>query len=363
MTQNKHYLLGELIRQRKEKNNNYDVPVLGVSREGFISPKQEEADRRLYNTFYLEDFVFNPARMEVNSIAYNAFYKQAICSSLYEIFYVTRPDILLPEFLNMIVKRDEFARLCAFLGSGSAREYCRVEDISRIDLYLPDVKEQKKAVEAYTCLRKMKEENEALAAPLFQLCQSKIQELRHTTQMIELGHFIKRLDERNTSNIIKDVKGMSVTKEYREPTSKVNRNELANYKVVRYNQFGFIQTTNNEKCLVAVLSKFKDPIVISSVNEVFEISDTEKLHPDYLQIWFNRKEIDRYARFHSWGSARETFTFEDMKRFKVPVPSIDVQRAIADIFNCAQESKRIADEADKLSREICPALMQKVINS
>ena len=25
-------------------------------------------------------------------------------------------------------------------------------------------------------------------------------------------------------------------------------------------------------------------------------------------LWFKREEFDRYARYHSWGSARETLT-------------------------------------------------------
>ena len=37
---------------------------------------------------------------------------------------------------------------------------------------------------------------------------------------------------------------------FREPTSKVNRNELANYKVVKPRQIGFVQTTHNEKAIL-----------------------------------------------------------------------------------------------------------------
>ena len=108
------YRIGDLIQQRREKYAGAEgaLPIRGVSREGFMPPKQEDADTSIYNVFYKGDFVFNPARMELNSIAYNSFYEKAICSSLYEIFYVSRKDILLPEYLNLFVKRDEFARKC-----------------------------------------------------------------------------------------------------------------------------------------------------------------------------------------------------------------------------------------------------------
>ena len=69
------YKLGELIKQRREKyDGSEELPIRGVAREGFISPKQDGADLSIYNVYYLNDFVFNPARMELNSIALNMFW-------------------------------------------------------------------------------------------------------------------------------------------------------------------------------------------------------------------------------------------------------------------------------------------------
>ena len=73
----KTYKLGELITQRREKNNETGLPIRGVSREGLIPPKQIDADTSIYNVFYLRDFIYNPARMELNSIAFNDKYEKA----------------------------------------------------------------------------------------------------------------------------------------------------------------------------------------------------------------------------------------------------------------------------------------------
>ena len=72
--------------------------------------------------------------------------------------------------------------------------------------------------------------------------------------------------------------------------------------------------------------------------------------------------IDIYARFHSLGSARESFDYQNMEDVKIPLPPIEVQRSIVNIYRCAEEAKRIAEDADRLSREICPALMQHIIH-
>ena len=136
------YKLGDLIRQRRQKNDSTDLPICGVTRDGFIPPKQQDADMSLYNVFYLKDFVFNPARMELNAIVFNDRYEKAICSSLYEVFYVHRPEVILPEYLALLVKQDWFTRYCKFMGSGSAREYCRVANISELEIEVPPIEFQ-----------------------------------------------------------------------------------------------------------------------------------------------------------------------------------------------------------------------------
>lgn len=141
--------LGELITQRREKNDGSVLPICGVSKDGLIPPKQIDADTSIYNVFYRDDFIFNPARMELNSIAINDKYDRAICSSLYEVFFVHRSDLLLPHYLKLIIKQKWFTRYCEFLGQGSAREYCRFNNISEIKIEFPSIEEQRKVVTAY----------------------------------------------------------------------------------------------------------------------------------------------------------------------------------------------------------------------
>ena len=98
---------------------------------------------------------------------------------------------------------------------------------------------------------------------------------------------------------------------------------------------------------------------MSSVNEVFEVCDHQKLLPEYLQLQFKRPEFDRYARFNSWGSARETFNWDDMCRVKIPLPPIEVQRAIVALYHCAEEARKIAEEAKAQLALACPAMIQR----
>lgn len=352
------YKLGELIKQRREKyDGSEELPIRGVAREGFISPKQDGADLSIYNVYYLNDFVFNPARMELNSVALNMFWNKAICSSLYEIFYVIRTDLLLPEYLNLFIKRDEFARKCWFEAVGSARNYFRVADLSEFNIELPDLPTQQKYVDIYNALVANQQAYERGLEDLKLTCDAYIEDLRRRMPCEEIGRYIERHDIRNGKNGSKNVMGISTSKQFREPTSKVNKNELANYKVCHPRQIGFVQTTHNEKVFTYAFNNTKEDIVVSSVNEVFSTQE-DKLYPEYLCMFFNRTEFDRYARFHSWGSARETFTWNDLIEVKIPIPDIAIQKSIAEMYTVFNKRKKINEQLKTQIKNICPILIK-----
>lgn len=141
--------LGDFITQRREKNKSDDLPICGVCSEGLMPPKQQDADISLYNVFYRNDFIFNPARMELNSITINNQYDKAICSSLYEIFYINDENKLLPDFLFLQLKTENFVRYCQLQGQGSVREYCRFVNLLEYPIRVPDLTEQQRIVNAY----------------------------------------------------------------------------------------------------------------------------------------------------------------------------------------------------------------------
>lgn len=355
--------LGDYITQRREKNNNLNVPILGVTRDGFIPPKQEEANTSLYNVFYKYDFVFNPARMELNSIYLNMEYDKAICSSLYEIFYVNNPNELLPEYLNLFIKRGEFARFCWYDAVGSARNYFRVANMQDIMIPLPSLNTQRELVATWKGLRVLKEQNEAIAEPLFQLCQSYIQKLKHNCKKEKLEKYIEEINTRNTDDKfgVESLRGVTSDGNFDNTKAKTEGLNFTNYKVIKHNQFAYNPSRINIGSIALNLDK---TAIISPMYVAFQIKSeySNVLLSEYLNIWFQRPEFQRSTLFYASGSVRDTFNFGEMQRALVPIPTIEIQQAIINIFQCAKEAKRIAEEADKLSREICPALIQKVIH-
>ena len=356
------YKLGELIEQRREKYDNAsDLPIRGVSRDGFIDAKVPGADLSMYNVFHYGDFVFNPARMELNSIAYNNLYKKGICSSLYEIFYVTKQDILLPEYLNLFVKRNEFARRCEFLGWGSAREYCRVSNLVDIEITLPSIEVQRKYVDVYMALQNNLKSYQSRVDELKLVCDGYIDQLKKKCKKETIGKYIIQCDERNADNkyTLENLRGISIQKVFIDTKADMMDVSLSPYILVKPKYFAFVPVTsrNGEKITIAY-NDSEDTYIVSSAYNVFKIADIDRLDPEYLFMYLSRPEFDRYARFNSWGSAREVFSMDDMNDVIIPIPAIETQREIVKIHRCYIERQRIAAQLKEQLNRLCPIIIK-----
>lgn len=356
--------LGDYITQRREKNNSCNLPIRGVTRDGFIPPKQEDADTSLYNVFYLNDFVFNPARMELNSIFLNTELDKAICSSLYEIFYINNTDKLLPEYLSLIIKREEFARFCWFDAIGSARNYFRVANMQDIEIPLPDIEVQRDLVATYNGLKALAEQNEAMLPQLSAACHAYIVDCRTKYPAAPLGEYIEQCDERAGDNFtVDDVIGISNVKTLIPTKADMKDVSLAPYKLFNPNEFCYVSVTSRNGGKISLaMNNSQATHIVSSSYIVFRSKDINRLLPEYLLMLLNRTEFDRYTRFNSWGSARESFDWSEMCRVEIPVPPIEIQKTIVEVFKCSERAKKIATEARERMKNLCPALVQRAAN-
>ena len=75
-------------------------------------------------------------------------------------------------------------------------------------------------------------------------------------------------------------------------------------------------------------------------------------------LFFSRNEFNRYARYHSWGSARETFDWNDMCEVEIPIPSIELQMAISNVFTVYCQRKQINEQLKTQIKDICPILIK-----
>ncbi|WP_303221607.1 restriction endonuclease subunit S [Paraprevotella clara] len=365
--------LGDYISQRRENNSSlkYGIDLIeGVNSDGEFQPTKALTDNinlKPYKVVRHGDIVYNPSRLNIGSLAYRTG-NMCIVSHLYQVFYIKEKyqSKLSAEFLTLYLRRSEFYRYVDYDNFGSQRAEYNLRKLSELLIPLPSPDEQQKVVNAWKAFREIKEQNEAKAAPLMQVCQSYIQELKHKYPLQEIGPYIEEYDERNSNETygLNDVRGISIEKKIIETKANMDGVKLAPYKIFKPNTFCYVTITsrNGEKITLA-LNQNSNNHIVSSSYITFAINNDKRILPEFLYLWFCRPEFDRYARFNSWGSAREAFSFEDMKRCKIPLPPPDIQQAIVNIYKCANEARQIAEEADKLSHEVCPALLQHVIHS
>lgn len=293
------------------------------------------------------------------SLAFNSSEQTYIVSSSYEVF--SCKGDLLPEYLYMLLSREEFDRYARFNSWGSARESFSWEELCRILIPLPSMEVQRDLVATYEGLKRLAEDNEALIAPLTEACQAFIVDCKRKYPSVPLGDYIEEVREKNVDGVITKVLGLSTQKEFREPSSRVNHAELRGYKIVRNGEFAYVPTTDTWKVFACALNK-GETVVVSPIYVVFKVQDSD-LVTDFLYLIQQSKEFDRYARFNSWGSARENFSWEELCRVQIPLPPFEVQQTIVNLYHCIEEAKSIAREARERLTKLCPALIQEAIHS
>lgn len=363
--------LGKYIELLEIKNSDlrYGVDeVRGVNTSKQMIPTKADLNNRDLSKFQIVEpgvFFFNHRTSRNGSkfsVTYNDTDSTIICTEDYVVFRISEygKKYILPEWLYMFFNRPEFDRYVITNSWGSSTEFYNWEDLCDVDIELPPLPVQQKYVAIYKAMIANQQSYERGLEDLKLVCDAYIEDLRRKMPCKKIGQYIQRHDVRNGINGTKNVMGISTTKEFREPSAKVNKNELANYKVVKPRQIGFVQTTHNEKVFTYAFNNTDEDIVVSSVNEVFSC-DEDYLLPEYLSMFFNRTEFDRYARFHSWGSARETFTWSDLIEVEIPIPDVILQRAIVDVYKSYKARKYIGERLKAQIKDLCPILVKGAV--
>ena len=173
----------------------------------------------------------------------------------------------------------------------------------------------------------------------------------------KLGDYIQPVNRRNTDLKVETLLGVSIQKILMPSIANTVGTNMKTYKIIKKNQFAYgpVTSRNGDKISIALLQDF-DEAIISQAYTVFEVVDTEKLHPEYLMMWFRRPEFDRYARFKSHGSARETFDWDEMCEVELPIPSIEKQREIVKEYNTVTKRIKLNEQINQKLEETAQAL-------
>lgn len=322
--------------------------------------KEELQGYKLVPPFHLS-YVQTTKNEKCFANALNTTNETYVVTQVNKVLFVKNPKVLNIEYLSLIFKGEEFDRYAIFNSWGSARETFDWSVLCDTPIPLPDIDIQQELVDTYNGLKALAEQNEALIKPLNEACQAYIVDCKKKYPEVKLGEYIDFYYEKNSDCQITLEQGINIDKVFITPHRP--NSDLSSRIIVRKGQFAYCTQLNNEN--VAIAYRKGDDCVVSPVYKAFEIKQQykNKLFPEYLFLWLKRKEFGRYVYWRSVGSAYEFLQEENIKEYKIPLPPPDVQQAIVDIYNCAEEAKKIANEAREKMKTLCPALVQRAINT
>ena len=364
------YKFSDLIGLSDKRNNElfYGIDnVRGISiQKIFIETKADMDGVPLHSYFivYPDSFAYvtvTSRNGEKITLAHNTTKDTYIVSSSYIVFYVKRKDLLLSDYLFMYFNRPEFDRYSRFHSWGSARETFSWEEMCDIEIELPSIDIQKKYVNIYNAMVANQQSYESGLEDLKLVFEGYIDKLCKMQKQESIAQMIELVENRNDSLKygIDDVRGVSIEKKFILTKADMSGVVLKPYYIVQPDEFAYVTVTsrNGEKISLARNNSGKNYICSSSYI-VFRVSSVERLLPSYLNMYFERSEFDRYCRFNSWGSARETFDWNEMCEVKIPIPDMNTQKSIVEIYNSYLKRKEINEKLKSQLKKLCPILIK-----
>jgi type I restriction enzyme S subunit len=357
--------IGDLVEIVDERNDLGIRDFYGININKEFMPtaaRTDNLDESKYKLVTNGRFVFSgmqTGRDECIRISMYTGEKPIIVSPAYTTFEVKATDAILPMYFFMIFMSKEKDRLGWFYSDSSIRSNLDWDRFCEIELSLPPISIQQKYVDVYNSMLANQQSYERGLEDLKLVCDAYIEKLRRDIPSQKIGQFLLESDRRNDLDLpVDSVRGLATSKEMIPTKADMKGVSLGNYKMVMPRQIAYVPDTSRRGDKMSLgFNNTDEPLLVSSISEVFG-TDVEKLLPEYLMLFLTRPEFDRYARFNSWGSARETFNFDDMCDVEVPIPDIKVQKAISDIYAVYVDRKHIDDRLKERIKNMCPILIK-----
>lgn len=359
--------LGKHIELYSEKCNIPDLSsdsISGVNKdkEFFEPSNQVGSDTSKYKIVpprYFACNLMHVGRDIVLPIAYNHSPKNKVISPAYQVFKFLNNEELLSEYFFLYLKSYERDRYFWFNTDSSVRDGMSWNDFANIEIPLPPLAIQQKYVNVYNAMVANQKAYERGLEDLKLTCDAYIEDLRRKMPCEKIGKYIQEYSQKNELGLTAtSVRGIATSKEFIATKANMNGVSVDSYKKVEPNMIAFISDTSRraDKLSLAI-NESQETYLVSPIATAMQ-TDEKKLLPNYLNLFFCRKEFDRYARFHSWGSARENFSFEDMQNVRIPVPPLPIQRSIVDIYTVYKQRRAINEKLKVQIKDICPILIK-----
>ena len=359
------YKLGKLIELVTETNSDLkyqenDVRGMTITKE--IIPTKanvKNTDLSKFLVVHPNEFIFNPrTHGKKIGFGYNNSNKAFLISWNNIAFSLSEygRKLALPKYLFLHFNRSEWDRAACFSSWGSSTEVFSWNALCDMDIDLPPLAIQQKYVNVYNAMVANQKAYERGLEDLKLTCDAYIEDLRRQIPCESIGPYIDSVNENNSENAYTHVQGVESGGSFIDTRANMQGVDIGKYTVVRKGNIAYNPSRINIGSIA--LYNSDEPCVVSPMYSVFKVTDTDKVSPEYLMLWFNRTEFQRYTWYYAAGSVRDTFDFNLMQEVEFPIPSIETQKDIVNILTAYNKRKSINEKLKAQIKDICPILIK-----
>lgn len=177
-----------------------------------------------------------------------------------------------------------------------------------------------------------------------------------------LGDYIQLVDNRNKDLAVTNLLGINITKNFMPSVANVSGTDLSKYKIIQKGQFAYsaMQVGRDETIRLALYTD-DEPAIISPAYLVIESKDENELIPEYMMMWFQRPESDRYGWFISDSSVRASLDWERFCEIEIPIPDITEQGKYVALYKGLLTNQKVYENSLADLQLICDTYIEDLI--
>ena len=359
------YKLGDLIEQCDERNLEgfYSIDnIKGISTgKTFIETKanMDGVSLTSYKVVNINDFAYvadTSRRGDKIAVAFNNNEKKILISSIYTVFRVTKPDLILSDYLFMYFNRPEFDRFSRFNSWGSARETFSWEDLCDIDIYLPPLPIQQKYVEVYNAMLANQQCYERGLEDLKLVCDAYIDNLKNSKPRVPIRKYVELIDNKNLLNLPYKFKGLSMENFFIDSIADANGLDFTKYKIVSPDEYAAVlMKVGRDGRLTIARNTSDEYYLISPAYYTFKIRN---INPEYFMANVNRSEFERRGWFSCDTSARGSLSWDEFMELTIPEAIEEEQQIVSELYEAQTTRFWINEKLKSQIKDICPILIK-----
>lgn len=394
--------LGSILVKKKEKfeDTNFEkLPVKSINnKKGFVD-SEEQFDKQVYSeevgnygVVKPGEFAYNPARINVGSIAYQNLNDPVLISPMYEVFSVDE-ERLNPEYFRQFISTETAISLFESFSQGSVRKNLKFKLMEDIPFALPPLYEQRRIVEILSTVDEVIQQTEEIIETSKEVKEGLMQDLliegigHNEFKEVKIGPKSYQIPEtwravrleeiadvssggtpkRNNDDYWEDgtipwmKSGEMTNGKIREIEETITEEGLENSSAKIFEQGTVVMALYGQGTVSRTGILGQDAAINQAIAGMEPLEDA--FEPRYLQMVLNfmRNIILNWAINPSSDTGRTNIYLGALRKLRVPLPPLDEQKEISEKLSTVNEKIRQEEEYREKLEELKKGLMQDLL--